>query len=94
MVAGDRENNLFLDFLELRLQDPTSDKESLCKELLSIAKSSTARATIAEDALRKLEAMQKRKRREGGRRILSHVRVIGRQEVERARQRLLAEQAR
>lgn len=93
-IAGDRKQNSTIDFLELRLQDPTSDKEKLCIELLSIAKSSIARATIAEDAVRKMEAAQKRHKGEGGRRILSRARVIGRKEVERARKRLLAEQAR
>jgi len=59
-----------------------------------MAKSSIARATIAEDALRKMEAGQKRQRGEGGHRILSRARVIGRKEVEGPRKRLLAEQAR
>ena len=71
IIAGDRKQNSTIDFLELRLQDPTSDKEKLCIELLSIAKSSIARATIAEDAVRKMEAAQKRQKGEGGRRILS-----------------------
>ena len=93
-IVEDKKIDSTIDFLALKLQDPTSDKEKLCTELLSIAKSSIARATIAEDALRKMEAGQKRQRGEGGRRILSRARVIGRKEVERARKRLLAEQAR
>jgi len=92
--TGDRNHDSTIDFLALRLQDPTSDKKQLCTELLSIAKPSIARATIAENALRKMEAGQKRQRGEGGRRILSCARVIGRKEVERARKRLLAGQVR
>ena len=93
-TASNRKQNSALDFLALRLQDPTSDTEKLCIELLSIAKSFIARATIAEDVVRKMEAAQKRHKREGSRRILSRAGEIGRKEVERARKRLLAEQAR
>jgi len=93
-IVRDKKIDSTIDFLALRLQDPTSNKEKLCTELLSIAKSSIARATIAEDALRKMKAGQKRQRGKGGRRILSRARVIGRKEVERARKHLLAEQAR
>jgi len=40
-----------------------------------------------------MEAGEKRQSGEGGRRILSRARLIGRKEVERTRKRLLAEQA-
>jgi len=93
-IFRDKKIDSTIDFLALRLQDPTSDTEKLCTERLSIAKSSIARATIAEDALRKMGAGQKRQSGEGGRRILSHAHVIGRKEVERARNCLLAAQAR
>jgi len=59
-----------------------------------MAKSTIARANIAEDALGKMEAGQKRQRGEGGRRILSRASVIGRKVVEHAPKRLLSEQAR
>jgi len=59
-----------IDLLGLRLQDSTSNKEKLCIELLSKAKSSIARATIAEEALRKIEATQKRHKGVGGQRTL------------------------
>ena len=93
-TASDRKQNLALDFLAPRPQDHTSDKEKLCIELLSIANSSIARATIAENAVRKIEAAQKRQKEEDVCRILSCARVIGRMEVKRAWKRLLAEQAR
>ena len=49
-TASDGKQNSALDFLALRLQDPTSDKEKLCIELLSIISKSSHFPPIPHEA--------------------------------------------